>query len=133
MGQANAASNAQAGQLSRTQDLNSYLNDTQKNTSAGDQSTVGAFGRMNNIFGSENELNQLPQERALSQAGVQDKQNENWQTYQNEQTPFENLIGSAVGILGGKLLGSKIFGKTKNPNDPTGVEEEDDFQPPQVS
>ncbi len=131
MGQANAASNAQAGQLSRTQDLNSYLNDTQSNMAEGDQYTGNAFDRMNSIFGTRNELAGLSNNRQLSNAETQDTINSQWLDYQNQLTPFENLIGSAAGKLGGTIAGSKIFGP-QNTKDPAGVESEDDYQPPQV-
>jgi len=116
MGQANAKSNAEAGQLTRSQDLNSYLNDTQKNMNESDTYQGNAFNRMNGIFGSESELNRLPQERELNQAETADKENEQWQNYENGLNPAENLVGGAVGGFLGHMGGRGLFSQANNGN-----------------
>ena len=129
IGGVNQAIQNTAGQMSRTQDLNSYLSDAQKNTQTSNQYQEGAQGRMQNLFGTQEKLNQLPQNRELTQAQTQDQINKMWQEYLNGQNPSANLIGGAAGGLIGKLAGGAHFGggqggnQTQNPFDIPGLED----------
>lgn len=104
-----------ANQLTRSTDLNSYLSDMNKNSEESNKYGVAGFGRMNNIFDTQNKLNQLPQERLLSGAETEDKENQAWKDYLNSQNPVGNLIGGSVGSLFGKVAGQKLFGQQQNP------------------
>jgi len=115
MGALSTGIQQKAGNLSRTQDLNSYLSDMEKNQGESNKYQTAAEGRMNGIYGTRDQLSRLPQERELSQANVSDKINQMWNDYINSQNPAENMVGGAAGGLLGKLAGSKLFGPKPPP------------------
>ena len=111
----NTGVNNKAMLQSKSQDLQSFLKDLEENRGRALRTGQQDFQRTNQIGGSNQALAELPTSRFGR--GLQDSDNikRMWEAYHAGQQPSENVLGGAVGGLGGELA-SSLFGPKKYPS-----------------
>ena len=106
-------SNQNTGQ-SKTEDLNSFLNNMKQNQAGANQKGVSMFNTAQNMNKANEDIYQnLPREGATSGAQEQQKIHSLWQDYYNTQGGAGNEIGGLLGNFGGGILANKLFPSKK--------------------
>lgn len=95
-------------QVSKTEDLNSFLNNLRGNKNMANERLTSMFGNTQNSMAQQARLNQLPNQRAMSGAETQQEIENAWRNYYNGQPNTANMIGGALGHLAGGIAGNKL-------------------------
>jgi len=97
---------------SRSSDMNSFLRDLEENRGRSQRLGSLDFNRMQDIQGANQRVGRLPMDRLGRQLQTDEDIMSMWDAYRSGIDPAENLIGSAVGGLGGQLT-ADLFGRNK--------------------
>jgi hypothetical protein len=105
-----------AQQKTRTMDLRSFLDAQKENARRSNQLGSFDFQKSRGISDAERRIGGLPNTRRGAEIRTDDAIKAMWEAYQAGKNPFENLIGGAVGDLGGDLLADLFKEDEFNPN-----------------